>query len=103
MNNRTIYAQSSNLDLAQKWEDAVEEAVRSLLHSPQRGARCRLHSPALQGLRWIFVPGFPRHMVFYQFLADEAVLRIVQVLHGARNLETILNEDVTSRPNRDRG
>jgi hypothetical protein len=42
-------------------------------------------------------------MVFYQFLADEAVLRIVQVLHGARNLETILNEDVTSRPNRDRG
>jgi plasmid stabilization system protein ParE len=32
-------------------------------------------------------------MVFYRFFPDEAIIRIVHVLHGARNLETILDED----------
>lgn len=87
------YEQASNVDLAQRWEEAVDQAVRSLLTSPERGAPCRFRSPALAGLRWIFVPGFPKHMVFYRIFPDEVVIRIIQVLHGARNLETILDGD----------
>jgi len=33
-------------------------------------------------------------MVFYQYLPGEKAVRIVQVLHGARDLETLLSEDV---------
>jgi plasmid stabilization system protein ParE len=87
------YVQASDIALAQRWEEAVDQAVHSLLSSPERGARCRFRSPALANLRWIFVPGFPKHMIFYRFSSDEAVIRIVQVLHSARNLETILDED----------
>jgi plasmid stabilization system protein ParE len=87
------YLQSSDVGLAQRWEEAVDQATHSLLNSPARGAPCRFRSPALAGLRWIFVPGFPKHMVFYRFFPNEEVLRIAQVLHGARNLETILDED----------
>jgi plasmid stabilization system protein ParE len=45
------------------------------------------------GLRWIFIPGFPKHMAFYRYLRQEQAILIVQVLHGARNLEIILDED----------
>jgi plasmid stabilization system protein ParE len=88
------YTQASDRALAQRWEEAVEQAVNSLLNSPERGAPCRFHSQRLASLRWIFVPGFPKHMIFYRFFPEEAAIRIVQVLHGSRNLETILDEDV---------
>jgi hypothetical protein len=60
---------------------------------PERGAPCRFRSPALAGLRWIFVPGFPKHMVFYRYFSQEQLLQIVKVAHGARNLETLLDEE----------
>jgi plasmid stabilization system protein ParE len=87
------YRQTVDLDLVQRWELAVDQAVKSLLSLPERGATCRFRSPALAGLRWIFVPGFPKHMVFYRYLPQEQLLRIVKVVHGARNLETIMDEE----------
>lgn len=87
------YEQASDRALAQRWEAALDGAMRSLLSLPERGAPCKFRSPALAGLRWIFVPGFPKHMVFYQYLPGEKAVRIVRVLHGARDLETLLNED----------
>ncbi len=87
------YQQAAELALAQRWEAAVDQAVHSLLTQPKRGALCRFRSPALAGLRWILIPSFPKHMVFYRHLHEEQVILIVQVLHGARNMETILDED----------
>lgn len=79
--------------LALRWESAVDEAVLSLQKQPERGARCRFRSTALAGLRWIFVPGFSRQMVFYRYLPEETTIVIVQVLHGAQDLETVMDED----------
>ncbi len=86
------YIQSSNTEMARRWEESVDEAVKSLLLTPERGTLCRFRLAALKGLRWVFVPGFPKHMVFYLFIPENSVLRIVQVLHGARDIETILGE-----------
>jgi hypothetical protein len=42
-------------------------------------------------MRRIAVPGFPRHLVFYEHLSDDAVIRVVHVLlHGARDIEALL-------------
>jgi plasmid stabilization system protein ParE len=87
------YQQVSDFERAQKWETAVDQAVRSLLSFPERGAPCRFRSPALAGLRWILVPGFSKHMVFYRNVPQERIVLIVQILHGARNLETILDQE----------
>ena len=87
------YQEAADTSLAHRWEAAVDEALRSLLHLPLRGAPCRFHAPALSGLRWIPVPGFPRHMVFYHHHSDERTILIVQVLHGARNLALLLDDD----------
>ena len=87
------YEQAAGLALAQQWEMAVDQVTGSLLKWPECGVPCRFPSPALAGLPWIFIPGFPKHMVFYRYLPQEQAILIVQVLHGARNLETILDED----------
>jgi plasmid stabilization system protein ParE len=87
------YQQTADFALVQRWELAVDQAVNSLLILPERGAPCRLRSPALADLRWIFVPGFPKHMVFYRYLPQELAILIIQVLHGARNLETLLDDE----------
>lgn len=86
------YREVADDALAERWESAVDEAARSLLQWPERGAPCRFHSPRLTGLRWVFVPGFPKHMVFYRYLPEDGALLIVQVLHGSRDLETLLGE-----------
>jgi plasmid stabilization system protein ParE len=88
-----FYEQASDIALARRWESAVDQAVNSLQDFPERGALCRFRSPALVGLRWVLVPNFPKHMVFYRNLPLEQALLIVHVLHGARDLETLLDDD----------
>ncbi len=85
------YQFNGSADHALRWESSVDQAVHSLLELPERGSVCRFHNLSLAGLRWIFVPGFPKHMIFYRYLPEEQAVLIVQVLHGSRNLETLLD------------
>jgi toxin ParE1/3/4 len=87
------YRQTLDQNLVHRWELAVDQAMNSLLSCPERGAACHFRSPALADLRWIFIPGFPRHMLFYRYHAHEQIILIVQVLHGARNLKTLVDDD----------
>jgi plasmid stabilization system protein ParE len=86
------YQHASDASLSQRWEVAVDAALRSLQRLPGRGAPCRFHAPALAGMRWISIPDFPRHMIFYRHSSAERTILIVQVLHGARNLQQILKD-----------
>lgn len=87
------FREKADASLAIRWEKAIDEAIRSLRRFPQRGAPCRFRSPSLSGLRWIFVPGFPKHMLFYRYSPVEKTLLVVQIIHGSRNLDTILGDD----------
>jgi plasmid stabilization system protein ParE len=82
--------QSPDSALAAKWDDAVTQAALSLLQMPDRGSDCHFQSSRLRGMRRISVPGFPKHLVFYIFVQEARIVRIVHVLHGARDLETFL-------------
>lgn len=88
------YRQASNDTLAEERESAVDHGVRTLLTMPERGAQCHFRPSALAGMRWVFVPGFPKHMIFYRYSPQDEVLLIVHLLHGARNLEAILDEEL---------
>lgn len=83
--------ESPDSDLETQWDHAVSQAIGSLLTMPERGSRCNFQSPELQGMRWIPVSGFPKHIVFYLIVAEERVVRIVHILHGARDLEAFLD------------
>jgi plasmid stabilization system protein ParE len=87
------YAESASRSLASRWEQAEDEAFHSLLKMPERGAQCQFRSPSLASLRWIPVPGSPKHLVFYRYSPEQQALLVVHVLHGARNLESLLDEE----------
>lgn len=85
------YAERESETLAQRWEKAVHNAMHSLLKLPEQGAPCNFGHPKLQNLRRILVPGFSRHLVFYEYLREKRTVRIVHVIHGARDIESLLS------------
>jgi plasmid stabilization system protein ParE len=87
------YFEKAGPSLASKWESAVNKAVVSLLRQPEIGSPCRFRSPALAGLRWTLVPGFPKNLIFYRYAHAENTLFVVHALHGARDIESIFSEE----------
>jgi toxin ParE1/3/4 len=92
----TYYAKRENQELANRWEVAVDRALRSLPKEAGRGSRCDFHHPELQHLRRIPVPGFPQHLIFYEERPEQALIRVVQVVHGARDIEALLTKRLPS-------
>lgn len=84
------YRQNAGEQLAERWEASVDQAILSLLQMPERGVLCRFIPQELAHLRWLSVPGFPRHLIFFRYEPAESVVLIVQVLHGARDLESAM-------------
>jgi plasmid stabilization system protein ParE len=87
------YREVAEASLAAQWEAAIDGAIHSLLQLPERGAPCRFLHSELARLRWIPISGFPRHMIFYRYDEAESSVLVVQIMHGARDIDAILNEE----------
>ena len=79
-------------ELAARWEEAVRQAILSLRKLPGRGVLCHFRAAELESMRWISIQGFSQHKIFYRYLRREAVIRIIHVLHGARDAESIFSD-----------
>ena len=75
-------------ELALRFIDAVDAAVRRLAATPEIGRPRESDSARLAGLRSWPVPGFPNHLIFYRTGDDS--LEIVRVVHGARDFVRLL-------------
>jgi plasmid stabilization system protein ParE len=87
------YQEKAGEELALRWASAIDEAIRSILKWPDIGARCRFRSPSLAGLRWTSVQGFPKHAIFYRYVQAEETVFVIQVLHGAQDIESIFGDE----------
>jgi len=83
---------ANNPSAAEAFLDAVETACHKLLEFPRLG-RCRddLTVPDVQELRSWPVSGFANWLIFY--LPTSTGIVVVRVLHGARDLGTILEDE----------
>jgi len=75
-------------EVALRFQDSVEEAMRVIGRNPAIGSP--RSTAKLPGLRSSPVPGFEDIPVYY--VHTPAVLRIVRVLHGSRDLGRILKK-----------
>ena len=87
---RNYYLVQENRQLAERWVLAVLAATESLRQMPERGSPCNFRAVKLKLLRRLPVPGFASHLIFYQYRREERVVRVVHVLHGARDIENVL-------------
>ena len=85
------YVRQSGRPLARRWKKAVTAAISYVLSHPAAGAQCAFRSPELRDVRRRAIPGFPKHLLFYQF--DEAGVLVLRIVHGARDLLVTLRSN----------
>ena len=71
---------------------AAEETLERLLALPLSGASRGYLNPSLEGLRMFPVRGFERHVLFYRPTPEG--LELIRVLHDARELKAILEDEL---------
>lgn len=82
------YLLEDAFDAASRFLEAVHGSIDDLCRMPEIGAPRSSRNPLLDGLRSWPVKGFEDIRIYYVIRTD--VLRIVRVLHGRRDIKTIL-------------
>ncbi|MCL2743534.1 MAG: type II toxin-antitoxin system RelE/ParE family toxin [Planctomycetaceae bacterium] len=77
--------------LSQKFYTQFWKTAQKLTKFPDLGERRDYSNPEYTNIRIWQVDGFPNHLIFYRLKDD--MLQILRVLHGARDYETIFNEE----------
>jgi toxin ParE1/3/4 len=86
------YLENAGEEIASRFLSAAEETLERLLDLPLSGATRAYLNPSLEGLRMFPVRGFERHVLFYRPTPEG--LEFVRILHDARDLKTILEDEV---------
>lgn len=83
------YIAARNASAANRFLDAVEASVESLLREPGLGHEAGFRRAV--GYRSWPVRGFGNYLIFYKVREDEVVF--ARLLHGARDLPRIIREE----------
>ncbi len=70
--------------------DAVRQTCAKLAQMSGMGRSYPVTNPRLEGLRKWSVKGFEKHWIFY--LSFDDYIEIVRILHAARDIEAILEQ-----------
>jgi len=81
------YEQQADARLSDRWERAISQTLLRIIRNPRSGTLCSLAADQLRGVRYAPVTGFAKQLVFYLVEKDE--LRVLRVIHGARDLERL--------------
>jgi toxin ParE1/3/4 len=84
------YARAAGFRVAQRFFAQVQATCTRLAATPGMGTPYDYDHPALAGLRYVPVSRFRKFVVFYRPVPDG--IEIVRVLHGARDIQSILAE-----------
>ena len=82
----------ADLDVAERFLDAVEASLERLASMPLLGSPLHFANPVLAGLRRWPVESFEKHLIFYRPLPDG--IEVIRVLHGSRDIPRILGEQI---------
>lgn len=82
------YIARDSVEVALRFYDATWRTFGQVAATPGLGRPRRIADPDLVGLRSASIEGFRPFLVFY--LPTDFGVRILRVLHGARDLEVVL-------------
>jgi toxin ParE1/3/4 len=80
--------EEAGLETAERFLDHLISSFELLALTPRMGVRCGFTRPATRRLRRWPVNGFENWLVFYQ--PKDYGVEIIHVMHGARDIETLL-------------
>ncbi len=88
--NLSYYIALDNMEAADRFLNACEEAFEQIARTPLIGAVRKFRHPLLKEVRMWRVKGFEKHLIFYQ--PHEDSVEILHVVHGARDLDDLFDE-----------
>jgi len=71
--------------------EALDGAFELLAEFPGVGVSRDYDNPKLRGMRMWPIPDFPNYLIFFQ--ADNSELRVLRILHGARDIQSLFAPD----------
>jgi toxin ParE1/3/4 len=86
------YRREGSPATARRFVDAAQDTFAQLAQMPGVGRRYQTDHPQLQHLHVWRVRGFEAYLIFYH--ATDDTLFIVRVLHGARDIEHLLEDEL---------
>jgi toxin ParE1/3/4 len=84
----TRFIAESSPDSAARLTTNFLRSVERLVHHPRIGRVAETPASSADELRWLPIDGFPNHLIFYRVAQDQLI--VVRIIHGARELESIL-------------
>jgi toxin ParE1/3/4 len=85
------YIGRENADAAERFLDAAEETIRSVVNMPGLGTPREYLNNRLSGLRSVPIRGFRNWLLFYRVVQEH--VEVVRVLHGARDLAALFLDE----------
>ncbi|MEM9217793.1 MAG: type II toxin-antitoxin system RelE/ParE family toxin [Cyanobacteria bacterium P01_F01_bin.150] len=89
--DHATYISLDNLDAGDRFLYAAEDTFQQIAKFPGIGRLSGFTTPAIANVRQYRIKGFNRYIIFYQSHSD--MVEIIRVLHGAQNLEFILEQE----------
>jgi toxin ParE1/3/4 len=86
-----VYISAENLEAAERFLDAIEQAFTLLVKNPAIGSSRELSNPRLVGLRMWPIKGFRKYLVFYRPVTDG--IEVIRVLRGEQDIVAILEDE----------
>src|SRR5207253_2286674 len=83
-----VYIGRDSLPAARRFLQAADKAMEKLARMPQMGSPWDSTNPALAGLRVWGIRKFENYLIFYRAVPEG--IEVLRVLHGARDLDTLL-------------
>jgi toxin ParE1/3/4 len=93
------YAREAGLTTAHRFHQQAEDTFQQLARMPGMGARYECEHPTLAELRFFPISRFKKYLVFYLPMADG--IAVLRVLHGARDVPSILATEFDIEENAD--
>lgn len=91
VDDQFAYLAQDSLDIGVRFLGATRRAFEQLSEMPGIGSPREFKNPRLSGVRVWPVPGFRKHLIFYQ--ATDEGIRVLRVLHAARDIPGLLEEE----------
>ena len=83
-----VYIGRDSVAAARRFLQAADKAMASLARMPEMGGRWDARNPALTGLRVWSIRKFENYLIFYRPVPEG--IEVLRVLHGGRDIDTIL-------------
>jgi toxin ParE1/3/4 len=87
----TLYLALDNPPAETKFREALEATYTLLSTMPDMGSTRDYHNPRFSNLRMFPIKKFENYLIFYQSTEEE--LLVVRVLHGARDIAALFEEE----------